>query len=82
MGGVVFAPFCGELETGSQPDWQYGLGLAGGVSLSLYLFSLRILLGFLFLLFRDPGLSGSGPLPLGICCEPLPLLLHPTLGLP
>lgn len=39
MGGVVFAPFCGELETGSQPDWQYGLGLAGGVSLSLLVFS-------------------------------------------
>lgn len=38
MGGVVFAPFCGELETGSQPDWQYGLGLAG-VSLSLLVFS-------------------------------------------
>ena len=39
MGGVVFAPFCGELDTGSQPDWQYGLGLAGGVSLSLLVFS-------------------------------------------
>lgn len=76
----MFAPFCGELETGSQSDWQYGLGLAGGVFLGT-----RFLLEFWYvpILFScDPGLSGSGPLPLGICCEPLPLLLHPTLGLP
>ena len=54
-----------------------------GESLSLYLFSLRILLGFLFLLFRDPGLSGSGPLPLGICYEPLPVASapHPWVAL-
>lgn len=36
---VVFAPFCGELETGSQSDWQYGLGLTGGVFLSSLVFS-------------------------------------------
>lgn len=70
---MVFAPFCGELETGSQSDWQYGLGLAGGVCLSS--------LGFSQNSVRFP-FSGSGPLPLGICCDPLPLLLHPTLGLP